>query len=192
MSQSKYPSTEEESNWTVAVFKCPRKNWTETLTKLYSELDKQGLSLTPHYTIRPFYDPFTDSLMISFRILRQKEDESAIKSLLENFLKDYPVHEIDPKESSPLHQYHAWIAAEWTENECVILSSISRFVLGIIRSDTSLEDKEEWIHLFSNMAGVFDLLKVYRSPETMLNPDQRYIDTVVNYFPKIVFPSELK
>ena len=170
MSQSESLSTEEGSNWTVVVFRCPRKNWTETLRNLYSELDKQGLSLMPHYTIRLF-DASTDSFIVSFRILRQKEHEAAITSLLEKFLKDYE-HEIDPRGSSPFSQYHAWgNTVGWTKNRCEILSKISRFVLEIIRSDTSRNDKEEWTHLFSNMAGVFDLFKIYQSPETILNPD---------------------
>ena len=170
MSQSESLSTEEGSNWTVVVFRCPRKNWTETLRNLYSELDKQGLSLMPHYTIR-FFDASTDSLIMSFRILRQKEDEAAITSLLEKFLKDYE-HEIDPRGSSPLSQYHEWRdTVGWTKDRCEILSKISRFVLEIIRSDTSRSDKEEWTHLFSNMAGIVEVIKIYWSPETMLNPD---------------------
>jgi len=52
------------------------------------------------------------------------------------------------------------------------LSKISRFVLEIIKSDTSRDDKEDWTHLFSNMAAVFDLFKIYQSPETIRNPDK--------------------
>lgn len=159
-----FPNTEEGSNWTVVVFRCPRKNWTETLRNLYSELDKQGLSLMPHYTIRAF-DPLTDSFMVSFRILRKREDEAAIASLLEKFLKEYQ-HEIDPKGSSRLSQYHEWRGTiGWTKERCEILSKMSRFALESIKANTSMEVRLDWSHLFSNMIAVFDYEKRYQSPE---------------------------
>jgi hypothetical protein len=174
MSQSESLSTAEGSNWTVVVFRCPRKNWTETLKSFFSELDKQRLSLNPHYTIRSF-EPSTNSFIISFRTLRRQEHEESVKSLIEKFLKNYE-HEIDPKAGTPFSNCHMWIRhgekdSRWTPERCHILSRISRFVLEIIKSDTSRDDKEEWTHLFSNMAGVFDLFKIYQSPETILNPD---------------------
>lgn len=168
------PDPTDGSNWTVAVFRCPRKNWTEILSSFFSELDKQKLSLIPHYTIRSF-EPPTDSLIISFRILRKQENEGAVKSLMQKLIKGYD-HEVDPKAGSFFSNFHKWIrhgerAEKWTKERCQIASKISRFVLEIIKSDTSRDDKEEWTHLFSNMAGVFDLIKIYHSPETILNPD---------------------
>lgn len=170
MSQSKYPSTAEGSNWTVAVFMSPRKNWTETLTKLYSELDRQGLSLIPHYTLR-FFDKSIDSLIVSFRVLRQKEHEAAIKSLLENFLKDYPEHEIDPGVSSPLYPYHEWIPhgnqnPHWTRENSLTLSKLSRLVLEILNSNTTVGQRYEWLHLFAHMSAIFQIREEYWTPET--------------------------
>lgn len=165
--------TEEGNNWTVLVFKCPRKNWTEILRNLYSELDRQKISLIPHYTIR-FFDPPTDSFIISFRILRKQEHEEAIKSLVERLTKGCE-HEINPKTGS-FSNFHTWIRHEsreprWTKERCQILSKISRFVLEITKSDTSRDDKKEWTHLFSNMAGINEIIKIYWSAETILNPD---------------------
>jgi len=95
------PDTTDGSNWTVAVFRCPRKNWTEILSSFFSELDKQKLSLIPHYTIRSF-EPSINSFIISFRILRKQENEGAVKSLIQKLIKGYD-HEIDPKAgSSPI------------------------------------------------------------------------------------------
>jgi len=169
------PDPTDGSNWTVVVFRCPRKNWTEILSNFFSELDKQKLSLIPHYTIRSF-EPSTNSFIISFRILRKQEHEGSIKSLIEKFMKGYD-HEIDPKAGTPFSSSHMWIrhegrAEKWTKDRCQILSKISRFVLKIIKSDTSRDDKEDWTHLFSNMIAVFDLFKIYQSPETILNPDK--------------------
>jgi len=174
MSQSESLSTEEGSNWTVVVFRCPRKNWTETLRSFFSKLDKQRLSLNPHYTIRSF-ESSTDSFIISFRILRKQEHEEPVKSLIEKLSKNYD-HETDPKAGTTFSNYHMWIRhgekdPRWTPERCHTLSKISRFVLEIMKSDTIRDDKEEWTHLFSNMAGVFDLFKIYQSPETILNPD---------------------
>jgi hypothetical protein len=164
LSPQEFPNTEEGSNWTVVVFRCPRRNWTETLRNLCSELDNQGLSLMPHYTIRAF-DPLTDSFMISFRILRQKIHEVAITSLLEKILKNYE-HEIDPKGSSPFSQFHAWgSTVGWTKDRCEILSKMSRFALESIKANTSMEVRLDWAHLFSNMIAIFDYEKRYRSPE---------------------------
>jgi len=168
------PNTTEGSNWTVAVFSCPRKNWIEVLSSFFSELDKQKSSFIPHYTIRSF-EPSTDSFIVSFRILRKQENEGAIKSLIQKLVKGYD-HEVDPKAGTAFSNFHMWIRhggrdSKWTMERCRILSKISRFVLEIIKSDTSRDDKEAWTHLFSNMAGVFELFKIYHSPETILNPD---------------------
>lgn len=168
------PDATDGSNWTVVVFRCPRKNWIEVLSSFFSELDKQNFSLIPHYTIRS-YELSTDSFIVSFRILRKQEHEGSIKSLIEKFMKGYD-HAIDPKAGTLFSTFHTWIrhgerGSRWTKERCQILNKISRFVLEIIKSDTNREDKEEWTHLFSNMAGVFDLFKIYHSPETILNPD---------------------
>ncbi len=98
------PNPNEGNNWTVVVFKCPKKNWTEILNSFLSEVDKQKESLIPHYTIRNF-EQTTDSLIISFRILRKQEDEEAVKSLIEKFMKGY-AYEIDPKKESFLTRLH--------------------------------------------------------------------------------------
>ena len=95
--------------------------------------------------------------------------------MMQKLIKGYD-HEVDPKAGSFFSNFHKWIrhgerAEKWTKERCQIASKISRFVLEIIKSDTSRDDKEEWTHLFSNMAGVFDLIKIYHSPETILNPD---------------------
>lgn len=169
MPSDNFPTTEEGSNWTVVVFKCPRKNWTETLRSLYSELDKQNQPLIPHYEIR-FFEQRTDSFFITFRILRKREDERVVKSLIEKFMKgrDY---EIDPKTGSQFSSYHAWIqhgdrSAKWTEEKCKILSRISRFALEIINSDTTWKDRYEWLHLFANMAAIFQIEEVAWTAET--------------------------
>lgn len=179
LNSKKHPNTKEGNNWTVVAFKCPKKNWTETLSSLFSELDKQKEPLIPHYTIRSC-EPITDSLIISFRILRKQEDEEKIKSLIQNVMKGYS-YEIDPKKGSQFYNFHRWInhgnvKEHWTEERCQILSKLSRFALEIINSKTNLEDRIEWAHLFSNMIDVFDWEKIIRSSETY-----------PNFYPPIVY-----
>jgi hypothetical protein len=164
------PSSEEGSNWTVVVFKCPRKNWTDILRSLFSELDRQKLALMPHYRLSGF-DPSTDSLFFSFRIFRKQEQEESIKVLVEKLLKDQE-HEFDPKGTNRFAQYHAWVGTVgWTKEKCEILSKMSRFVLEIIGSETSIDDKEQWTHLFTNMVGLEEVIRIYYSLETILNPN---------------------
>jgi len=91
-------------------------------------------------------------------------------------MKGYDYEIGDPKAETLFPNCHQWIRqgakdAKWNKERCEILSKISRFVLEIIKSDTSRDDKEEWTHQFSLMAGVFDLFKIYHSPETVLSPD---------------------
>ncbi len=174
MRTEEFPETTEGSNWTVAVFRCPRKNWSEILSSFFSELGKLETPLIPHYKI-VWYDQLTDSMTVSFRVLRKQEHEEPIKAQIDRFLKGYD-HSIDPKEAEQLSIYHHWMThgstnAKWTRERCQILSKISKFVLEIIKSDTSRDDKEEWTHMFSNMAAVFEIFKIYSSPETILNPD---------------------
>lgn len=124
--------TTDGNNWTVAVFKCQRKNWTETLSSFFSELDKQEQSLIPHFTIRGF-EPSTNSLTISLRIFRKQDHEAAIKSLIQKLLMNN-TYEIDPKNSSLFSKNdHAWTShgernEHWTMERCKILSKLSRFV----------------------------------------------------------------
>ena len=87
-------------------------------------------------------------------------------------------YEIDPKEGSFFYIFHSWIihgniTEHWTEERCQILSKLSRFVLEIVNSNTDLEDRIEWAHLFSNMIEVFDWEKIVTSSETY--PDRCYM-----------------
>jgi hypothetical protein len=163
------PSTEDGSNWTVAVFRCPRKNWTETLRSLFSELDKQKLALIPHYTTRAF-EASTDSFIVSFRAVRKQEHEEPVKSLIDRLLKGYD-HEIDPKAGSPFSEHHQWIRhrqvePEWNRQKCQTLSRISRAVLESIDSNTTAEQRYQWLHLFANMSVIFQIDERYWTAET--------------------------
>jgi hypothetical protein len=80
------------------VFKCPRRNWIETLRDFVSDLDNEALSFAPHYTIRAF-DASTNSFSISLRILRRKEKEESVKSLIEKLMRNCE-HETDPQAGS--------------------------------------------------------------------------------------------
>jgi len=97
---------------------------------------------------------------------RSQEHEKSLKSLIEKLMKGYDFEiDPDPKAESFFSNFHKWIqhgekSPKRTMERCQILNKISRFVLEIINSDTSKEDKEEWTHLFCNMAAVFDLLKI--------------------------------
>ena len=168
MKSENFPATEEGNNWTVVVFKCPRMNWIEVLKDFFFHIEKYEGCLIPHYTIRQF-DKVNDSLIIELRVLRGKGDEKLVKSIITEFIEDYD-HQIDPS-------HHRWItkgatSQKWTGERCIILNMISKFVLEIINSDTTKEDKEEWTHLFSNMTAMFEVLKVYWSPEIMLVPEK--------------------
>jgi hypothetical protein len=170
------PNTEEGTNWTVVVFRCPRKNWTETLRSFFSELDKQRLSMNPHYTMRSF-EPSTDSLIISFRVLRKQEHEESVKSLIEKLLENYE-HETDPKAGTTFSSFHTWIRhgekdPKWTPERCHTLSKLSRFVLEIINSNTTFEQRREWLHLFANMSVIFQIKEELWTPETC--PETRIV-----------------
>jgi hypothetical protein len=79
LSSEDSPNTEEGANWTVVVFRCPRKNWIQVLRRLYFELDKQGKSFIPHYKLR-WEKAQPDYWIVSFRILRRQEQEEEVKS----------------------------------------------------------------------------------------------------------------
>ena len=169
MESENFPITIEGNSWTEVVFKCPRMTWVQILRDLFSHLEPYKECLIPHYVIRAF-EPTNNSMIIEFRVLRRQEDEELVKSRIKEFLKGYD-YQIDPEEGDQFYPYHKWIkkrATEqhWTRERCEILSKISRFVLKIINSDTTIEDKLEWGHLFSNMMAIFEGIYVHRSPET--------------------------
>ena len=184
MKSESFPITEEGNNWTVVVFKCPRTNWVEILRGFFSHIEPHKECLIPHYTIRAF-EGASDSLILSLRVLRRKEDEELVKSKMTEFIKGYE-YQIDPTEKDSFYNYHNWIkkgatSRKWTRERCLILSKISKFVLEIINSETTKEDKEEWTHLLSNTMAMFDVLKIYQCPEIIVSPE-RNTYKVLKYF----------
>jgi len=175
MRSENFPPTEAGDSWTEVVFKCPRNNWVQVLRGFFSHIELCKECLIPHYTIRSF-EPASDLLIIEFKILRRQQDEKLVKSKVMEFLKGYD-YEVDPEKGDRLFPFHFWIkkgttSPRWTRERCLILSKISKFVLEIINSDTVKEDKEEWTHLFSNMMAMFEVLKIYYSPEIILSQEK--------------------
>jgi len=170
-----FPTTEEGNNWTEVVLRCPRTNWVQALRDFFSQIELHRECLIPHYMIRCYNQP-SDSLILEFRVLRKEADEELVKSKIIELLEGYE-YQIDPTERDSFYIFHQWIKKgvinpAWTRERCEILSKISRFVLEIISSDTTKEDKEDWGHLFFNMMAMFDILKVYQCPETILSPER--------------------
>lgn len=92
-----------------------------------------------------------------------------VNSLIDKLLEGYD-HEIDPKAGSSFSQYHLWIRhgqvePEWSRQRCKALSSISSLVLEIIKSDTSFDQRYQWLHLFANMSAIFQIEERCSSPE---------------------------
>ena len=162
-----FPVTEEGNNWTVVVFKCPRYTWVQVLRGFFTFLSRCKECLLPHFTVR---DHDANSLFISFRILRRKEDKALVESkILESNIRRLE-HKIDPPKGHPFFRYYAWIGQNtrcerWTKERCEILSKLSKFVLDTIKPNTTLENRIEWNHLFSNMTSVFELLRFVQAPE---------------------------
>jgi len=178
------PNTKKGNNWTEVIFKCPRENWVQILRDFFSHVETQRECLIPHYMIRRF-EQASDSLFIELRVLRKQEHEEIVKSKVIESIKDHNF-QIDPEEGDSFYPYHQWIkkgatSQKWTRERCLILSKTSKFVLEIINSNTTKEDKEEWTHLFSNMMTVFDILKIYHCPETVINPERNPYK-VLKYF----------
>ena len=162
-----FPITEEGNNWTVFVFKCPRYNWIQVLRELFTFLSQCKECLLPHFTIRDYDET---SLFISFRILRREEHKALVESkILESNIRRFE-HKIDPPKDHSFYRYYAWIdkntcCEDWTRERCEILSKLSEFVLDVIESNTTLEDRIAMNHLFSNMTSVFELLRFVQAPE---------------------------
>jgi hypothetical protein len=158
------PPTEEGDNWTVAVFNLPRRNWTKILKSLLAQFDKNEGRI-PHYKIM-FFDAAHDSFKISFRVLRRQENEGLIKARISETLSEYqPL--IDP----PKHDQHHWIEKgqrreHWTLERCQVLNKLSRFVLEIIDSETVLDERYKWLHLFANMSAIFQIKEKFWTAET--------------------------
>jgi hypothetical protein len=167
-----FPDTREGDNWTVVVFRCQKQSWVETLARFFSHLESSEECLIPHYTIRT-YNPTTDCLTISLRILRRRENEENVISLARGFLKDRLDSQIDPREDNPFYPFHEWIKHterndDWIRERCEVLNRLSKVALTVINSDSTMQDRVSWAHLFSNMIAVFDKAKIVVSPETVL------------------------
>lgn len=187
------PVTEKGNNWSVAVFRLPLKNWVNVIRELPSFLKSHKEFLIPHYTIRAYEG---NSIIISFRILRNQQDEELVKSTIMDFLKDYE-YEIDPIQGNKFYQYHAWISkgqssSLWTNERCIILNKLSKFVSEIIDSDTTKEERIQWGHLFSNMMTISDFIRIIRSPETSPNLEPLYYCNINNYQVRISIANYLR
>jgi hypothetical protein len=163
MDLEELPATENGNNWTNVVLRCPRAKWAEILRGFFKQIKSSKECLIPHYKVWIF-EPSKDLLVIEIRVLRRDRDVKFVKSKIAELLKGYDF-QVDP-------QKHTWLAKKgsspkWTRERCLVLSMISRFVLEIIDSNTSEQDKEEWAHMFSNMMTMFEVEKTYKSPETL-------------------------
>jgi hypothetical protein len=175
--EQSFPNPQEGRNWTVAVVKAP-KEWVILLKRLLSSLEGCKECMIPHYTVR---GSSGDSVFISLRVLRRPQDEGYVKSKIAELLGDYE-YAIDPEKGERLFEYHAWIpkretSAMWTKERCVILNKMSKFTLEIMESGAAENDRLQWGHLFSNMLAIFDLMRLYQSPESQGLKSSYYFDT---------------
>ena len=103
-------NVQDGNNWIVFVFKCPNAIVDKVLIALFDLFEKhRNIIFLPHYMIR---DKLAYSeVVISVRLLRNKEDDDLIRNLCDRTLQSFNLegkYVFDPQEGE-LFEYHAWI-----------------------------------------------------------------------------------
>ena len=172
------PETKDGDNLTVAVFRLPLKGWITVMKELFSWVEGHEECFIPHYTISNFE---TDSLTVSFRVLRHVHEERQVIATLTEFLKGYE-YSVNPPEGSKFREFHNWIGKgennpAWPKERCISLYKLSRFVIGFIKPEATRDDIIQWGHLFSNMTAISDFVRIVNNPETQAPEYLYYVDS---------------
>jgi hypothetical protein len=158
--------TTQGNNWTVFVFDINPGRWKFILPKLIN-LFPDSLTCIPHFTVRAFSIPPGIFLRISYRVLREIQNENKIVDEIIHFAKVNNISKfrIDPQKGDEYSSYHAWIkkgktSSKWTKERCEILHQMSKMVAIAAENDVfDTDSRAEWAHLAVNMFGVHEAVK---------------------------------
>lgn len=146
---SELPNCEDEDNWTVFLFDCPKTKIDRlmgALFKLAKEIVKNSL---PNYTMRGWNE---NSVKVSFNVLRDKNDRQDI-SRLKNGILDILRKEniqpiIDPRGED--RATSGWSSASLSK--CKAYNMLSEFVVNLSQDNLfSPDNRNEMRHLAINM-----------------------------------------
>ena len=160
-------------NWTVIVYKCPNAIVDKVLISLFGLFEKHhNIIFLPHYMIR---DKLSYSeVVVSVRLLRNREDEGLIRKLLSRTLQGFNLegkYVFDPQADHELFKYHAWIPHgetnhEWNWDQCEILNQLSLLCISLMKKDLFFYSnkncsREHSVHLMAWMLGIYEFQRLY-------------------------------
>jgi len=147
---SEFPDTEEKDNWSVFLFDCPKEKVEKVIVMLFKRAKEIVPNGLPNYTMRWWYE---NSIKISFRVLRDKNNETivdrlekSIKKLLEKELAENIV--MNPRGEDA--EISGWSSAPL--EKCKAYNRLSEFVVKLAHENLfKPNDRNEMRHLAINM-----------------------------------------
>jgi hypothetical protein len=158
-----------EKTWIVTVFKCNAQNVKKVLVDLYDFVSDLPETENLHFIIR---DRVDDEVVLSFRVLCEKENEKNIKSKISfklNNLISKKMYVVNPGQDHPLFNYVAWAWEEIIKKRgeekfstfSSFLQKISEIVIEMIKQDYfSSFERTEIVHIISWMLGCTEYFKL--------------------------------
>lgn len=144
-------ATEIGDNWSVFFFECPTNMLRRVLIDLFQHVRKIDEARIPHFMVREC--AFTQSVGISFRVLRNKSNEKIVDSKLAKFFeKEKLQYQKDPEGNR-----HAWLGKgttnpKWNRKRCEALHQLSCLVVFLAQNDIySANDRCHFAHYAVNM-----------------------------------------
>jgi hypothetical protein len=151
-------------DWCVAVFKSTPENFRNVLLDFYSFMTDLSGVRSLHFLIR---DRVEDEVLVSFRVLVEKEAKEIIRSKISFKLRNLVSDKfaVDPDNESSLSKYVAWPVEDRLSKSgtkkfsefCDILSKMSGLVIQMLRSEYfSSDERVEIAHVMSWMLGCME------------------------------------
>ena len=148
-------ATQSRRNWTVRVFRCPTRRWSNILVELWRFIgDIEGADI-PHFLIR---ETRGGSHIVSLRVLRDPSREQIVEEALSSFLVQ---HQLEHVQVQPDDPRDGWITDHdptWNRERCGLLNRLSEFVASLAESNMfGVDDRISMAHLFAIMLGLYEM-----------------------------------
>jgi hypothetical protein len=146
---SEFPNTEDEDNWSVFFFDCPKDKVEKLIVMLFKRTKEIIPNSLPNYTMRSWSK---NSIKISFRVLRDKNNQKVVQRLERSIEELLSEEDISPiiNPTGKDAEISGWSSAPL--RKCKAYNRLSEFVVKLAKENLfQPDDRNEMRHLTINM-----------------------------------------